>query len=661
MKRKISKIMGFLISLTILTQSIFATGDPNIDGGGGGMGQGTNDNGWAVMSERGRLIFNAEGFRVYLVNSITGVPVSASVDITNSNVARINVYNGQGKTKYDYRFVNSNINISPTYNYVRVNTSPKSLPRIIPWNEGNSDARIEAIKYWFLDETYADWVLAQLGTNIDEVRAGGYLVAIEPIAYFRYQGYNYAMTATEVALTNKLSNSSLRNSLGSLTHQNLPLSLFLEHDEFVNSSFRQNAWTGSRTARVSDDNIIDYLGIGYVRYFPDESNNNESGSISLYYPSDTWVVTSFRLCNVRPSVGNWTDELAITSRNPANASIKIGSTNYKITNIYIPPGGEQVIWVKWKTPSAPQTITATARGSAGVLYNRNNAGISNRYVSEMTANITIYSNDMEDEPPDPTLDDTPKSMEYSALDSSRARSGILKSGGLPKTNSWHVWDCNWQLISTYTFDSEDVGSVENYYNQYTGIYYEYQFLNSGRIRERQYKYQFNRISYRAEIQSAYIKLTPDTHCPTAYTKNYKTYMKSGYGVNLESEAFIKITTTYERTGSTSTETHYSPSATSFAVAPQYVNALFNEFGYGGYNRQLEFVNNKFVFKKNRFSTYNSRVHYTPWWMPDGTEYDVLTLTDFAYTPAGKLAMFGISNPVVIDGVLIDDWRIVKTK
>ena len=84
---------------------------------------------------------------------------------------------------------------------------------------------------------------------------------IEPIAYFTHNGKNYAMTATEAALYNKLSGGALRRVLPSLTHQNLPLALFLEK-----SDLGYPAWTGSTSGKVSDDAIISSLGIGIVSY-----------------------------------------------------------------------------------------------------------------------------------------------------------------------------------------------------------------------------------------------------------------------------------------------------------------------------------------------------------------------------------------------------------
>jgi len=292
MKHK--NLTKFCIFLVIILFPLPAFADyGNVDGGGGGLGAGNNNNGWAISSQSGGLIFDAEGLRVYLVNSSTGAPASPSIDITNSNIAINNVYNGQGRTKHEYRFINSNLNMSSAYSYIRVNTSPQLLPRIIPWNEVSNDARIEAVKNWFLNSSYADWVLAHLGTNIDEVRAAGHLLAVEPIAYFRYQGYNYAMTATEAALFNQVSGGGLANMLAPLTHKNLPLSLFLETSEFTGSSFRIDAWTGSRTTNASDGDIINQLGIGYIHYISSGAETDTVGGTSFSYPTDTWVITPF--------------------------------------------------------------------------------------------------------------------------------------------------------------------------------------------------------------------------------------------------------------------------------------------------------------------------------------------------------------------------------
>jgi hypothetical protein len=83
---------------------------------------------------------------------------------------------------------------------------------------------------------------------------------------------------------------------------------------------------------------------------------------------------------------------------------------------------------------------------------------------------------------------------------------------------------------------------------------------------------------------------------------------------------------------------------------------FPEFNYGTYYRQLEKDGGKYQFRKNRYSTYNDRTHYTPWWFPDNGRYSVVTRIDFAYTPAGKLCLYAESGYIVIEGNLYDDWR-----
>jgi len=685
MKQKLIKVISFLLSLALFNQIIFAEDDyGNADGGGGGMGKGTSSDIWAVTSNNGGIIYDAEGFRVYLVNSSTGAPISASVDITNSNVAKTNVYNGQGKTKYDYNYDDSTLSVTSFYDYVKVDTTPNKLPQIIPWNEGNSEARIDAIKDWFLTGNYADWVLAQLGSDIDEVRAGGYLLAVEPIAYFRYNDLDYAMTATEVALYDKMKGGDVRNKLGPLTHKNLPLSVFLEDSEFIGNPAQIDPWTGSRTATVTDDNIINYLGIGFIHYVEQEKTTGEA---LFSYPTDTWVVTPFRLCNLIPAAGSWANGKNITSKNPASAVITVKGTPYNISNIYIPSGSEQLVWMKWKTPSTPQELPIIATATKGLFYNEQNTGVSDRYVNIVNATVKIYDNEMEKVPPDPTLNDTPSSIGYTESGVNGGKNTLLSSSN--STNSWYVWDCWFELEKVYTktytaTDRQPSYPTGNDYNEVTGIYTEREVVDTSSrsyrvqvssdpvryvshtdysvtVEFKEYKYRYGKISYTAEVKNSYVTIKPDAHCPTAYTKFYETYMKSGYGINVELETYIKVTVRHERLGTTTSDIYYSPSTTSYAACPQYMFGYFPEFNYGTYYRQLEKDGGKYKFRKNRYSTYNDRTHYTPWWFPDNGKYSIVSRSDFAYTPAGKLDVYAESNYIVIEGNLYDDWRQVPIR
>ena len=106
---------------------------------------------------------------------------------------------------------------------------------------------------------------------------------------------------------------------------------------------------------------------------------------------------------------------------------------------------------------------------------------------------------------------------------------------------------------------------------------------------------------------------------------------------------------HEGTGESSTNTYYSASSTNFAAAPQYIFTYFPEFQYTRFNRQLDYENNKYVFRENKFSTYNERTHYTPWWFPDNVSYEIVVRSDFAYTPSGRLRVNSVSDGIMIEG------------
>ncbi|MCL2637487.1 MAG: hypothetical protein FWD48_03870 [Oscillospiraceae bacterium] len=680
MRKILAITLSILLTFTIFTPSTFADINTNIDGGGGGLGQGSVNNGWAISADGGGLLFDADGLRVYVVNSSTGRPVSSVIDFTRYNVAKSNMINFNHRTKHDYLHVNSILSAATFYDYVK---APDSFPRIIS-NSMTADssgdaARVNAIRRWFRSYENYEWIIGQFGFDLEAMQAEGYMLAIEPIAYFRYQGYNYAMTATEAALFDQLTGGALSTAMAPLTRKNLPLAIFLEEDEFTESPYRINEWQGTRNSNVPNTDIIAQLGIGYISYGSGDDGGggggdnggggsgwtDNEGGFDFSYPADTWVVTSFRLCSVRRSGGSWVPGTARTAFNPASARVTINGTTYNVSNIYMPAGGEQLFWIKWKTPAFPVEITATVTSSTGMLYNINSTDVSNRYVNSLTASINIYDNDMENPPPDPTLNDTMSSIGYTATGAATGRNNLMR--GAAASNSWSVWDCNWQRISSSSrwYDWWDV--PPDTYNSATGIYTQYEFVRDNfnftreLWRETNYRIQFNRITYTAEIRNSYVRIKPDVNCPTAYTRNNRTFMKSGYGINVEIEPYIRVTTHHSGTGVRTTNNYFAPATTDLVAAPQYVFAYFPEFRYTRFNRQLDYVNNRFEFRQNQFSTYNERTHYTPWWFPDNTNYEIVTRSDFAYTPAGRLRMFQVSDLIVIEGNLMEDWRVAPVR
>jgi hypothetical protein len=63
---------------------------------------------------------------------------------------------------------------------------------------------------------------------------------------------------------------------------------------------------------------------------------------------------------------------------------------------------------------------------------------------------------------------------------------------------------------------------------------------------------------------------------------------------------------------------------------------------------------QFTFKVNDFSTRDRKVHFSPVWFPDRTEYRIYTQVWDTWTPDGMLSV-NVSDYVSIDGSLFDDW------
>ncbi len=74
--------------------------------------------------------------------------------------------------------------------------------------------------------------------------------------------------------------------MGSLSHKNLPLAMFLEKDDLG-----YTAWSGSRNSYAADSDIIKYLGVGIVS-FKEPEEDVELVASEYGYRVDTDVYTS---------------------------------------------------------------------------------------------------------------------------------------------------------------------------------------------------------------------------------------------------------------------------------------------------------------------------------------------------------------------------------
>ena len=138
MKRIFVILLTLVLLLGICPMSALAEtgGSGNVDGGGGGMGQGTSQNSWTP---------GMEGVRITVVDAESGQPVSTPFDLS-SNTPSIKIHFGK-VSKIQY--VNG-ASISPNTSGYTCKKPDIALPRII--STGSYSASIEAIKKYFCSE-----------------------------------------------------------------------------------------------------------------------------------------------------------------------------------------------------------------------------------------------------------------------------------------------------------------------------------------------------------------------------------------------------------------------------------------------------------------------------------------------------------------------------
>lgn len=575
-------ILLFVLVLSMIAPcTVYAAGDGNIDNGGGGMGQGTAENYWNSHDE---------GVRVTVVRASDGGTVSASIDLTNRNPDDIALHFGK-VSKSEYRDGTSLTPYTSIYTYIK---PVQALPKIISTSSGG--ANLEAIKRYFTDEQVIRSIAGYVGMDFNTLTNGEYKLLLEPIAYVTYQGTRMAFTATEAAKYNLLVGGNLRKKMTSLTHQNLPLAMFLK-----TSDLGYPAWGGTRTGRVSDEDIISSLGLGIVRF--NEVVTPEVIEADYEYRVDTDVVTAVTVS------GGQSDP-----DHPVSVSFSILGRTYHVGNVYYPEGGQQLVWVKWHTPVSEQHITIHVSVSGGGSASR----------GTITANIVNLD---KNPPPNPVADDR--------NDSYQAGNALVPQNPQKTSASWSVWRPWWREKWVWHSDwkwhseSHSASCVEDCTVNHGSWVDEGRYVDEG-------WWEFALDSYSASL-SAGMELSTDEKSPTA---NGNT-MKSGYGVNILVNA------------------NASSSQTSATTPPQTAVSYFPEFYYKTYWRLLERTRSgyhaEFAFQNNHYSTYNRRTHFSPIWMPDGN-YQVYTYLFDCWTPDGMLGM-NLTDSVQISGNLWSDWHI----
>ena len=210
-------------------------------------------------------------------------------------------------------------------------------------------------------------------------------------------------------------------------------------------------------------------------------------------------------------------------------------------------------------------------------------------------------------PPNPVADDRNDSFSYAPVPHREQKT----------ISNWSIWSPWWQEYWVWHSTGDD-----------SGYWCDHGW------------WEFDLDQYSAKL-SADMRITNDSKNPTASGSTFK----SGYGINQIVTANISST------------------QSSAITYPQNAVSYFPEFQYETYWRLLERIssgsNSRFEFKRNKYSTYKNRTHFTPIWMPDGT-YTVNTCIIDSWTPDGMLSM-NLTDSLAIRGNLWQDWHIAPLK
>jgi hypothetical protein len=449
------------------------------------MGDGTSTNSWTPGNE---------GVRVTVVRASDHAVVTTPIDLTNKKPNNINCH-FEKISKMSYTSGKALVPHTTKYTY----TNPaQALPKIISTNGSNN---IEAIKSYFTDEQVIRSIAGLTGMDFDVLIGGEYKLLLEPIAYYKFEGVMIATTATEAALYDEQVGGLLRKRMVSLSHKNLPLSMFLEVADLGYS-----AWSGSRSKAASNAEIKSSLGLGIVRF---KDKPAEPPNVSVYdyeYRVNTEVITAITVS------GGQSDP-----DHPVSATFYVNGRSHRVSNIYYPDGDSQLAWIRWTTPSTPQHMTITVSVSGG--------GSS----SKATINVNVVDLD-KNPPPNPVADDRNDSFRKSAVPNKAQQTSTSWTMWRPWWQEHWVWHSDWNWYS----DGDGGGHWED----------DGEWVDEG-------WWEFDIDRYQASL-SASMAIKPDDKSPTSSSKA----MKSGYGINETVSARVSTNQSSAVTGAQTAVTYF---------------------------------------------------------------------------------------------------------
>ena len=591
------RLTAFLLSVVLvfsLGVTALADGDTNIDGGGGGMGDGSTEGENASYWNPGN-----DGVRVTIVRESDRKQMTTPVDFTN--ISNIDPLFFGYKSKLEYK---RGAKLTPSGQQYDYEMPSSPIPRII---SSGGATNIAAVKQYFGQEGTLKDICEKTGFDFNDLLTKEYIVLLEPVAYFRYDGQLYAMTATEAALYDNVVAGHLKSVMGTLTHQNLPLSMFLERPDL---GFP--VYGGGGSGLKGNSLIISSLGLGTVRFTPPACCNHvpncpclkPDGSCDCQdkHPGKDCEEGSCSCIPITPDAEVYdyvfrtdTDVIISAWYNPGqevspddDGRVTFNIMGKRYTKGFVCPDGDgQLVWVKWHTPKEPQVIQVPVTSNLG-----DSLGTISCKIEKLEENTPPHTTYYDTKPPGWRVPNKP-SISY------------------VRNNSWGEWYAEW----------DDCGHDECPDDCDGG----------------EWEYEWN--TYRAGLLIDHCNVFPDSRVPTAIKKGSSNWeMKSGYGVDIEVAAMASVS---------------DAAVSEDYTLPQSAVAYFPEFDYSTYNRVLEHTGHgprgeTFEFKVNRYSYYDKRVHFTPIWYPDGAQYTVYCHVFDMWTPAGQLSY------LTKDGVDIED-------
>lgn len=457
LKEILKRILALLVALSLFTVQVsFLEADGNIDGSAGDLGKGNKYNYW---------LEGQDGVRVSVVNKMTGKIRGEVVDYTNrTDMSRVRHFGKVSKLQYRQGVqLNLQLSVNETRRF-----EYQSLPLIIPHKPRPT---FEVVKKFFTEKNTLKEIADNAGLKFSALVSGRYEVLIEPIAYFMFGGVMYGMTATEVGLYNPSTNNQLRYWMGSLTHQQQPLSMYPREDGTYFEKYHLDG-----VGRKDDNTIVQYLGVGIITFNQKKIKPPVQKTGSYDYRTDTDVFTSVEITAGR-------DEFNRDS--PASVTFTIEGKKYTHSPVYIPEGGSALAWVKWRTPKRAVNI---------------NIGVeTNTLEGSFTVPVSV-GDPVENIPPDPwSTDEKPK----------RWKKKLLKKP-VVKSRVWGWWDCWWEpkwVLEANPKFGTSPAEPENIW------------VDRG-------KFAFEWKTESASL-STRLRVRPDDKVPTAQGK----MMGSGYGFN----------------------------------------------------------------------------------------------------------------------------------